>query len=595
VIPASQHPPALQRPSLASWGALAAAAVLFGWPLLWSPVLPRGSDVSFHTQWSRGFAQALGEGVPYPRWIADANFGYGAPVFLMYPPASYYAVAAAQLVTGDLLEALRWVLLVSGFLAGLSFFVAARPVTSELGAAAGAVLYILLPYHALDLYDRFALGEFVAFVWFPLLFAAVRRLSDGPSPRAVLLLALSYAGLVLTHLVTAFMALFTLGPYALWRLHRARRWDRLVPILLGGAAGLLLSGAFLVPMLVARPRVYVGGMVEEWFDWWRNFVYSVKVVGQFHGDPVQPWVDGSATTQGLLTLAAAALLLLRLPKASEARSEGVLHVALAAWAYFLQTRLSTPLWQTVPQLAEVQFPWRFSAFQMLAACFALSCALAPLPAAEAAAVPEKRRRRRAARQQAAGPRLAGAPLQQPLLALGLIGLASLPALYFTVRVTGARPYDFDEAVAQTDLYRYRFAKEFLPRVVGDWKEFGRSAPGGPRASLAGGGKVEELMWATHERRLRVEAPAPTRLSLRTFAYPGWQARIDGQEAPIQAGTPYGGIELEVPSGVHEVDLFFGSTWDQRLGAALSGLGAAVLIGIGLRLRRRSPSPSLATG
>lgn len=621
MIPASQHP-ALRRPGFSSWCVLAAAAGLACWPLMAGPVLPRGSDVSFHAQWARGFVQALDEGQLYPRWVAEANHGFGAPVFLMYPPLSYYAVALANLATGDLIEALRLVLIGASFLAGAAFFAAARPVSSEAGAAFGAALYVLLPYRALDLYDRFALGEVVAFVWFPLLFAAVRRLGEGPSARAGLLLAGSYAGLVLTHLVTAFMALFVLAPYALVRARRTGSWRRLAPMLGAGAAGLALAGVFLVPLLVARPHVHVGGMVEKWFDWWRNFVYMDKSVPGFPRDPVKPWVDGSATTQALLTLAAAVVLALRSavpfphppapspapaeegsgvraaraalsrklapvrPVGEGARVEGWTHVGLAAFAFFLQTWLSTPLWQVVPQLAEVQFPWRFSAFQMLAACFACACALAPLGSV-AAAVPaggKRAQRRREARKQASAPRASA--LSSPALALGALALAALPALYFTARVTAARPYDFDRSVAESPLYRYRFAKEFLPRIAGDWKRLAGAPPGGPRAALDGPGRVEELLWAGHERRLRVEAPAAARLELKTFAFRGWHAWLDGQEVPIRAAPPHGSIQIEVPPGSHEVLAAFMPTWDRRLGAALSGLSAAGLILWTLRERRR---------
>jgi len=208
---------------------------------------------------------------------------------------------------------------------------------------------VLLPYHALDLYDRFAVGEFVAFLWFPLLFAAVRRLSEGPSSGAWLLLTLSYAGLLLTHLVTAFMVLFMLGPYALWRVSRARSWSRLLPMLAAGATALLLSATFLVPMLAARPHVYVGGMVEGWFDWWRNFVYNMATVQLVHraffwllalAVPLAWWrYRGSAAAQALAAMfvVQAALgistLLLRVPVVLGAAHQAgaVLVLAAALW------------------------------------------------------------------------------------------------------------------------------------------------------------------------------------------------------------------------------------------------------------------------
>jgi len=212
---------ARQTRAWGGWCAVAAATVALCWPLLTGPTLPRASDVSYHAQWARGFIDALRDGAAYPRWVSDTNRGFGAPIFVVYPPLPYYAVAAVSLVSPNLVEALRWTLIVASFLSGIAFLLAARDFASEAAAAAGAALYVLLPYHAVDLYDRFALAEFLAFLWFPPLFLAVGRLARRPSAAAWLALAGAYAGLLLTHLMSAYLVLFVLAPYALLQVRHA--------------------------------------------------------------------------------------------------------------------------------------------------------------------------------------------------------------------------------------------------------------------------------------------------------------------------------------------------------------------------------------
>ena len=68
-----------------------------------------------------------------------------------------------------------------------------------------AALYMIAPYHLLDLYQGSTVSEFWAFAWVPLLLAAVRRVSIGRGLGGVAWRAFGYAMLVLTHVPVAFL------------------------------------------------------------------------------------------------------------------------------------------------------------------------------------------------------------------------------------------------------------------------------------------------------------------------------------------------------------------------------------------------------
>jgi 6-pyruvoyl-tetrahydropterin synthase-like protein len=519
--------------------AVTAAAALFALPLAWRPGLPGGADTAFAVLAARGFVAALGEGVAYPRWIAEASHGFGAPIFLYYPPLADYAVAAARLVVPDLFAALRLVVVAGALAAGASFFLAARERSSATGAALGAALYILLPYHLLDLYQRFAFAELAAFVWYPLLFLAVRRLAEGRRPRSSwLLLTAAGAGLALTHLVTASMALFVLVPYALLLLRRTgyRRGGRaLGAMAAAGAAAFLCSAPYLLPLLAHRGDVHLEWISESPFGAWpRNFIYRDEKAFGYPPAPIKPLVNASATRQALLSLAAAGLFAVRrrhLEKGSA--EEGFLHCGLAAWTLFLQTPLSSTIWAVVPGLAAVQFPWRFGAFQALATCFLVSAALAP---------------------EAAEP--ASSPSRRPALAALLLLAAAGPALALSARLSARSPYEMTAALAEAPPLRTLVVPEYLPRGMPDWQGFAKRRAELPQAALDGPGRVEVLAWQSHRRRFLVEAPRPAMLRLRTFAFPGWKARVDAAPAPIRADGAWHALEVAVPAGRHRVEVEF---------------------------------------
>ncbi len=578
-----------RRPDLLAWLAVCLAAGIFALPLLANPGLPAGSDADFTAQSAQGFLDALREGVLYPRWIDAANRGFGAPTFVFYAPLAYYLTSLVALVSGETAAALRWTLILSAFLSGGAFFVAARAYASPLGAAAGACLYLLLPYHVLDVYDRFAYAEALAFIWFPLLFLYTSRVASGVRG-AWLAMAFAYAGLLLTHLVTAYMALFALVPYGIFCALRNRAWRRIGTMAGAGVLALGLAAVFLLPVVVERDRVHLdciaaasAGSGSESAGWCRNFdparsfLYRDEVARGYRPAPIKPWVNRAAAAQGLVAGAAATLLLLQglfggvaaaLGPTGGRRSllsEAIAQSGLSIWTLFLQLPQSEALWGIVPGIGAVQFPWRFQAFQLLAAASLVACALTWLGLAA-----------RSSRAWLAG----GLVL--------LLGVA-LPALETSRRVLERRPFVVDEARVLDPGVQGRVTFEYIPAGVKDWVRF-RTLPLDriPPAALAGPGRVEVEARGTHLRSFRVESPGVNALRLRTFAYPGWHATVGAQPVPLRAAGRLSQIEVDLPPGAHLVEFHFGGTRARSAGVALS-LASLLLAGGLCALRRRRNS------
>ena len=542
-------------------------------PVAWHSALPIAphSDVVFATQSARGFSEGLAEGRAYPRWIADANRGHGAPTFLYYSPGAYYAAAAARLVTSDTLQALRLTSIALALLSGLTFFLAMRRWSSDDTAnAIAAALYVAMPYHVLDLVERFALAEFAAFVLYPVVFATADRLIEGPSRRAWAGLALSYGALVFTHLVSAFMLAFVLSPYLAIRAGLAGRPARLLPAVGAVATGLACSAAFLVPILFERGAIHIEYVDQmRRFDWRRGVLFVDEVAAGYPRASVKPMVEWSATSQAFFSLGVLGAIGLRrrrtgnAPLLPAAKGAVMAWGVLAVWTFVLQTSPSAPVWALTPGLATVQFPWRFAGFQALAACVLTAVAL-------------------------------GASLRLPRKgeAWGCVA-AALPALAVaTFIATGAR-FEFDREMAESPNVRGRPAYAYMPRDVTQHQAI-RDVPARltPQARLASGEPVEILSWTPHERRLRYRAESATTLQVRTFDFPGWTATLDGQAARITPSGRWRSLTLAAPAGTHEVVFRFGGT---PLRTAASALTLATVAALALMAlpRRNAAARSVA--
>ena len=176
-----------------------------GRSLLWAPLLaiaaaafaveipffflgtPSGHDVEFHLySWLEVLAQWK-HGIVYPQWAALAQFGYGEPRFVFYPPASWTLGAALSAIFPWTLASCIyiWIVLVA---AGVAMFVLARRWLNpprldperfdRRDAIFVAVLYTVNPYHLVIVYWRSAFAELLASCLVPLLLLFVLKAAD---------------------------------------------------------------------------------------------------------------------------------------------------------------------------------------------------------------------------------------------------------------------------------------------------------------------------------------------------------------------------------------------------------------------------------
>lgn len=90
----------------------------------------------------------------------------------------------------------------------------------------------------------------------------------------------------------------------------------------------------------------------------------------------------------------------------------------------------------------------------------------------------------------------------------------------------------------------------------------------------------------------VNASTQSTLTLRTYYFRGWVARVDGQSVEVTPSNE-GNIQLMIEPGQHTLTLSFEDTWPRTAGKLVSGAGLlALLILLGLGRVGRSREISL---
>jgi hypothetical protein len=616
--------------SLPIWSLL--LVVLLAAAPLWGPGIVNtrgGGDSPFLLQRTHQMAANLRSGVFPARWMPDAAYGLGYPFFNHYSALPFYLAATFNVLGLDLLTVLKLTQTLGFLIAALAMFGWVHRLWRHRAAAwLAAIAYTVAPFHLVNVYVRGdSLSEFYAFVFYPLiLWALVRVVAqalDSQNARfmgktefkSVVVLALVYAGLILSHNISAFI----FGPFALLflivlvfaaqdtghteepaqfpRILGGRFW-MLKPLglgLLGLLLGMALSAWAWVPALLERNYVQSETLTLGFFDFANHFrtsnlvqptlLFDYSISGTLGGR--SPFAMGGVQA---LIVAAGLLMLLRyalrkgrgstthhavpdhVTRVTQQSSTFVYLIVGLLLSTAMITPLSRPLWDHVPLLATVQFPWRFLSVQSLFAAAAVAVAVLRL---------------NGWRAWATGGAIAAMLIVSTLLPLRPERLPIGPE---DVTVTRLQEYElFTSNIGTTVRW------EWLPRAVvpRPFTSDTLIAPEAtPQASALTGTLIEATQTQRHptERLWRVQTSNEgATLVFPLLYWPGWSARVDGERTEARAVEGSGYLALEVPPGEHTVRLKLGRT-PLRAGAeALSLLTVLGLSILGL-WRARAVAP-----
>ena len=534
--------PVRRRPSLGVFLATA-TGLTAALPFL-LPGFPAARDSLSHLFRLWAVERAVAAGTLYPRWLGEFVYGYGYPLFNFYGPLLYALALVPAWLGADTLLALRLAVALVVVGAALGAYVLASDLFGRAGGVVAAAVYVAAPYVQTDLIVRGAFPEALGIAILPWALLAAWR--DRPS-----WLAVATALLTLAHNAAAALGLPVVFASVVWLAVGSRSTARLWRGIAGIAVGLLLAAWFWLPATLELEAVWLGGPEGK-----TTFLAALAPFDQL----IQPSlvhdyreVPGAFLPAGL---AQVVLALLGLPFA--VRRGGLPFAVLLVATLLLMTPLAAPLWDRLPLVTLMAFPWRLQALVALA-CAVLAGGVARLPAP------------RAARLAVAG----------SVAAIALVaGLAGLRPVFLDIPPQSLDASGFAAFERWSGFIGTTSPVQFLPRTVevdpARLPEVGReAAPAGPVPAV-------ELL---NDGRLRVRSELPTTLRVRSFFFPGWRATAGEATLPTTAAGPAGVIALALPAGETTLALQFGATWPRTVGAALTAAGVAAWLVLRLRPRR----------
>jgi hypothetical protein len=599
-----------------------AAVVLFAAAVAVAPQLIRGNscghDFDFHLVSWLDCLNSWRHGIAYPHWSPSANFGAGEPRFVFYPPLTWMMGAALGVVLPWTLVpiALTWVLLAATGLATRALALEAIPD----GAATLAGCMALFSGYALFCsYERSAFGELTGGFWIPLLLLlavrdrnskgrAWRRAFDGSAfPLAVIV-----AGAWLSNVPVGIMACYLLAAVALAVSILSKSWAAVLRAAVSAALGIGLAAIYLVPAVWEQRWIDVrqvtgdpGEIIENSWLFARHANPSLEL----HDEEL--WkVSIIAAVMIALALSGILVCWLRSRRELENQSSGIPLKARRFWIplalipvaiLLLQLPVSLPVWNLLPKLRLLQFPWRW-----------LVVLEAPMAVFVASAIwPHRRSGRRwphIAVASACAAVFAGVTAISGLVFFQVCDDEDAVAPMLTVYRSGTGFQGTDEYAppgADNSMVAARLPFACLvsdPSIVLGTILAGEAADGAQPAWNAAQGGCEATVAETPESvgdnhgnpehlRIATVTPHPGFLILRLRSYPAWRVMVNGHPVAFTSPREDGLMAIPVPQGPVALTADWTTIPDVVAGRWLSALALALIAGLYL-LERRLSRPRL---
>jgi hypothetical protein len=614
---------------------LGPALILLAAAVATAPILLHGSfcgdDFEFHVVSWFDTQQNWRHGIFFSHWMTAANYGAGEPRYIFYPPLIRLVGAALGfLMPWQFVPIVLVFLLLAG--TGLGTRALALEVFPDAQATLAGCAALFSGFALFTAYERTAFAELTGGFWIPLLLRTAlrdrnpsgslwRRALDG----STLPMALLFAGAWISNGPVGVMASYLIAAVALMASLLWRSWAPFSRASIAAGLGIALPALYLIPAVWEQRWADLQAAIDyPVFDIENNWLFS------HHSDPVLARFgvvldrasilaatmigvsllglgvfllrarfgrengigkSGTAGAKARSDIAGLAARLKSCPVTERSKTERyesrwwwIPLALIPAVVLFLQFPISLPVWNLLPKLRFLQYPWRWTL--VVEAPMALFFAGAVWPQDSA------RRWLRIA-----------IPAACALVFLSTTAVAA--RTFLRACVEGDTVHDMLAMYGRGG--GLEGTDEYEPPNADHWKiatnlpdaclaaepntTLGVVGPGEsiptwrPEQGSCEATATAHLRQADHVRIDTVVAQ-PGYMILRLVRYPSWRITVNGKPAGSAPPRDDGLIVVPVPQGPVELKVDWASTSDVIAGRCLSCAAVLLLIGLGLVERKR---------
>lgn len=302
------------------------------------------------------------------RFVPDMAYGYGQALFNFYSAFPYYLGHIIRILFQfSIIDTVKILFIIS--LAGsvVGMYLLAKEFFGKYGGLLSAVLYLYAPYRAVNVYVRGALAEAFSLMLLPFLWLFIYKTVKNPSYKHTFLLALVGAAVLSTHNLSTMMYVPFTVLWVLYWLYKHFNFKSFLALTISGVLGFGLAAFFILPVFLEKHLIQDEVFTSDYSFYAAHFVslkqlfvdrfwdYGGSIFGtndhmSFQVGWPHWWLAVVAGPMALITFLRTKKTELLLP---------VFVFTMGLFAIFLAHQKSYLIWEAVPALSFVQFPWRF--------------------------------------------------------------------------------------------------------------------------------------------------------------------------------------------------------------------------------------------
>lgn len=218
-------------------------------PVFIFPGIKKGDDTYFHLSRICAISDNIKNlkifsGV-YPGYFN----GYGYANGLFYPDIFLYIPAIATAIGLNVITSYKIFLILINLLSITSIYISIKGISkNKYASILGSVIYAFASYRLVDMFERAALGETLAFIFAPLVIYGIYEIIF-KNYKKFYILTIGMTGLILSHIVSTYMIGILLLIICLINIKQLLKEKRILYLMLAALLTLLLTSYFLLPML----------------------------------------------------------------------------------------------------------------------------------------------------------------------------------------------------------------------------------------------------------------------------------------------------------------------------------------------------------
>jgi hypothetical protein len=487
--------------------------------------IPQNYDFGQHLRFARTWHDAIASGAFIPSWGAADNAGFGSVGIRSYPPLTHFVMGAVQFLTGTWYDTVWTTMLFWMWIGSVGVFKLASEWSNRSVAFGSAVLYIVVPYHLLQVFQAFLLAEFTAAAILPFCFLYAYRLVTKGGTANIVLFFVAYSALVLAHIPTTIIGTLSLAVFVAGFLSWENLFRTIGRFALAFMMTLAATAFFWVRMVSElswvkhnTPEYYASGA----YNYAVYFFPMIYSSGEVYWARFLWLFDITIlVTFGLLITA----LIVVIKRRFDAPRHLISLLLVGGLALFMMSILSFPLWNGITFVQKLQFPYRWLAPASLVAAL-----LFPLGAAALAE----------------GRKVITRPFAYSLASI----LTVLIMFDVSQIVVPSAPVPREEIAKAIEKLDKEPACECWWPVWATPKSLNDS-----QKVTANGRLVTIDEWTPIERKFTVGPGQTQTARIATFYYPHWKAEINGEDATLSAAND-GSIYIPLSAEESFIRLYF---------------------------------------